>query len=71
MIPTRVEPLKSSKQEPTNSARFWRWISEPPKKRESVDMVIIDKERDGTINPKVTDQHRDDTESRGDQRAKQ
>jgi hypothetical protein len=34
-------------------------------------MVIIDKERDGTINPKVTDQHRDDTESRSDQRAKQ
>jgi hypothetical protein len=34
-------------------------------------MVMIDKERYGAINPKVTNQHESDAEGRDDQRTKQ
>src|SRR4029077_8545876 len=50
---------------------FWRWIREPSKNLNRVDVMVIDKERHRTINPKVTDQHANDAEGRSDQRAKQ
>src|SRR5438046_948607 len=40
--------------------QFWRRVGEPAENLELVDLVVIDKECNGSINPKVTDQHRSD-----------
>ncbi len=51
--------------------QFWRRVGEPAENLELVDLMMIDKERNRSINPKVTDQHRSHAESHCDQRTSQ
>src|SRR5262249_7120265 len=68
-------PRPSNNQDRQHQSRpilyFWRWIREPSKNLDRVDVVVIDEERHRAIDPKVTDQDGNNAYGRYHQRASQ
>src|SRR5438094_8234423 len=69
--PQKWSPRPSNNQDRQHQRRpilhFRRRIREPAKHFDLVDVMIVNKERDGAINPEITDHHRKNARIRYDQ----